>query len=222
MALTIPTGGPIAFGFPPIDLPSLYDWIKANLARTDLDDYLEMFVRLAEDWLNYGSEMSEPLRCREMETSATLTPDADGICFVPTDFIQNIRCVELGSVRRILSYITSDEAENLYPSRQGGIANHFTIVGSQLYTLPLTTNDIEFTYFQQIPSLGVTGSNWLLDKSPSVYLRAALVQAYDFIKDAEEFNKQVTIARALIAGLNRSDMVGKYARAGLSIRGYTP
>lgn len=192
--------------------------VADNLARADLSTYIPDFVTMAENWLNYGSDDVPPLRCREMETVATLTP-TNGVCTLPADYLQYQRVVEDLSSRRVLSYMTPDAAEVYYPERAAGMAEHFTIIGTDLYTFPLAQSDVELTYYAALPPLASNSTNWLLTKAPGLYLRAALVQAAEFIKDTDETVKQASLAKALIAGMNRSDVAGKFARAGLVMRG---
>lgn len=196
---------------------AIADW----LAREDLGDYIQDFVTLAENWLNYGSLDSSPLRCREMETTATLTM-TDGVGTVPSDFLQTIRAVEDGSVRQVLQYITPQAMDTLLPSRYGGPGYFYTIVGDELQTAPLVSNDVLLTYYQALPPLAENDENWLILKAPGIYLRASLAQAAEFLKNDAEAAKQASMAQALMAGLNRSDMVGRYARAGVTIAGCTP
>lgn len=193
--------------------------IADHLARSDLTSYIPDFITLAENWLNYGSEDTAPLRCREMETVATLTP-TDGDCTVPTNFVQTISAREDGY--GVLSYVTPQAFEAMFPVRYGGVGSIYTIVGSTLKTAPNVSNDVLLTYYRTIPDLSTNGTNWLLSKAPGVYLRASLAQAAIFVKNTEEAATQAAMAKALIAGLNKSDMVGKYARAGITIRGCTP
>jgi hypothetical protein len=199
----------------------LQNAIADHLAREDLAEFIPDFIQLAENWLNYGSADTAPLRVREMETTATLTP-TDGDCTVPDDFLQTISAREDGY--GILSYVTPQAFDALYPVRFGGNGMHYTIVGDTLKTAPDVSNDIILTYYQALPELSVEGNttNWLLQKSPGIYLRASLAQAAEFIKNDAEAAKQASMAQALMAGLNRSDMVGRYARAGLTIAGCTP
>lgn len=196
--------------------------VADNLARSDLTSFLPDFVTMAENWLNYGSDNSEALRCREMEEIVSITP-ASGVCALPTDYIEYRRVVEEAGQRRPLTFITPDMADVLYPARSSGLSNHFTIIGASLYSFPLASNDIELTYYQALPALSDSNtSNWLLAKSPSTYLRAALVQAAEFLKNDREAAKQAQMAMSLVAGLNKSDQMGKYARAGVTPRGITP
>ena len=203
------------------DYTSLQNAITDNLARSDLVSFAPDFIQMAENWLNYGSDNSEALRCREMEAVTSLTPTA-GVCTLPTDYIEYRRVTEVTGVRRPLSFITPDMAEINYPSRSSGLGEKFTIIGSSLYTFPLVSNNVELVYYQALPPLALNTSNWLLAKSPSTYLRAALVQAAEFLKNDQEAAKQAQMAMSLVAGLNKSDQMGKYARAGVTPRGITP
>lgn len=199
----------------------LYQAVADNLARTDLTAFIPDFVTMAENWLNYGSENVAPLRVKEMEATTSLVP-VSGVVTLPSDFLEWRRVSENSSTKRTLNYITLDDAERLYPDGAAGLGERFTIIGTSLYTYPLVSNNVNLVYYQAIPALTSSTSNWLLAKSPGIYLRATLVQANDFIKNTAEMTTQAQLASALIAGLNRSDMLGKYSRAGLTIRGNAP
>ncbi|HYE25095.1 MAG TPA: hypothetical protein VEG32_07840 [Clostridia bacterium] len=219
--MTITTSGPIETGSTATTYSELQQQVSDFLARSDLADFIPTFINMAEDWFNYGTDDMAPLRVREMEEVEELEPTS-GACDVPDDFLQHIRAVEVGSIRRVLSYITPDQAEFRHATRDGGIPVDFTIVGSSLYMFPLSSNDIELTYYAKIPQLVTAETNWLLQKAPTLYLRATLAVAADFIKDNEEAAKNLMLTKALMAGLNRSDMIGRYARAGYTGQGYWP
>lgn len=203
--------------------PELVTAVGEHIASDDLDAFIPDFITMAENWFNFGSSNAPPLRTREMEAIATITL-TDGIGSLPADYLQFIRVAESTTTRRNLVFMPSDVADVLYPTRSGGLGNHFNIIGTSIYTFPLVSNPVEMVYYQAIPALtDLAPTNWLLTKAPGLYLRATLIQAYDFMKDKnDEMAKQVTMATALMAGLNRSDMMGKYARAGLTLRGITP
>lgn len=200
----------------------LQDAVSNYLARTDLGPFVADFISMAENWLNYGSDNVSPLRCREMEVVASLVPTS-GVCALPADYLEYTRVSENTSYKRTLSYVTLDQAERDYPDGAAGLAEKFTIIGTNLYTYPLAQNNINLVYYQAIPALSDTNTtNWLLTKSPGVYLRASLMQAADYTKNDAELVKQSQLAASLVAGLNRADMMGKYHRAGVWIRTPTP
>ena len=77
----------------------------------------------------------------------------------------------------------------------------------------------ELTYYAAVPGLtALLPTNWLMTKHPGIYLRAALMQAAEYIKNDGEFQKQALLLRSLISGMNRSDQMANQAKAGLSFR----
>jgi hypothetical protein len=197
--------------------------IEAQLAREgDLGSYIPDFILQAEQVFNHGSESIDPLRVRDMETVVSL-PLTSSVYTLPSDYLQYRNVTEEASPRRPLDYIDPKGVDQLYPLRASGFSNHFTIIGNSLYTYPLSTNDVELTYYATIPALTDSATtNWLLTKAPSLYLRMSLMFAADFIKDGDETAKNAQMAKAFIDGMNRSGMLANYARAGLTLRGVTP
>lgn len=203
------------------DFSSLQTALLDHMARSDLSTVAPELIGFATDYFNYGGDhlSDPPLRIREMEEVTSLTP-VSGVCSLPTDYLQYRRVVEEMATRRPLKYITPDAAEEMYASRYAGLARHFTIIGSSLYTFPLASNDIELTYYQRIPHLTVSNTtNWLLTLHPQIYLRAAMVAACVYIKDFQQAEANRGLLRALVSGLNGSNMLGNYANAGMRIAG---
>lgn len=185
---------------------------------TALDSYMDDFVTLTTDMFNYGSEGMDPLRVREMVAVSSLTP-VSGACTLPTDYLQYRRVVEEAGTRRDLSYIAPTTVEELYPSRQSGLANNFTIIGSTLYMYPVSSNDIELTYYQKIPALSVSNTtNWLLTKHPTLYLHGGLLQIGLFRNDDALTQRSSAALQSYMAGLRKSGELAEYARAGIRIR----
>lgn len=186
------------------------------MARSDLASDADDIILLAEGFLNAN------VRHRKMETVTDLTP-VSNVCTLPDDYIEYKRVVEKVSPRRNLEYITETAADELYPFRDSGLAAHFMIVGDDLTALPLSTNDIELTYYQAIPALSdsVT-TNWLLTLSPNLYLHTCLMYAAELVKDDAELAKETAATGRFLALLDDLDRRGKFARAGLTIRGVTP
>lgn len=204
------------------DYATLLTAVADNLARTDLTSYIPDFIMQAEQVFNYGGDAIQPLRIRDMETVTPLSPTSN-VYTLPSDYLQYRRVTEEASPRRVLDYIDPAGVDQQYPLRYAGGSNHFTIIGGSLYTYPLSTNDVELTYYAAIPALtSVATTNWLITKAPSLYLRMTLMFAAEFTKDNPEVAKHAEMARALMDGMNRSNMMANYARAGLTLRGNTP
>lgn len=193
--------------------------------RSDLLDFAPEFIAQAEQVFNYGTEDIDPLRVRDMEEVTSLSPTSN-VYTLPDDYLQYRNVTEESSPRRPLDYIDPKGVDQVYPLRISGFSNHFTIIGDSLYTYPLSTNDVELSYYRTIPALTDSNTtNWLMTKAPGVYLRTCLMFAADFMKGPgadTEVTKQAQMAKALIGGLNRSNMMANYARAGLTLRGNTP
>lgn len=155
--------------------------------RDDLSDYVADFITLAEGHFN------RELRVREMVAVTDLTPSS-GAVTLPSDYLGYKRVVEKASTRRPLTYIVPEAADHLYSSSAAGLGVNFTIVGDTLYTYPAASNDVELTYYQEIPALSdANTSNWLLAKYPNLYLRAAQMMAAEFAKDDAEQSKLMSI-----------------------------
>jgi hypothetical protein len=185
-------------------------------ARTDLAANVDQFIVLAEAIFN------SKLRMRQMETTATLVP-VSNLCTLPTDYIEYKRVVEVASIRRPLDYITEDAADRLYPDRASGLACNFTILGTQLMAFPLSTNNIELTYYQKIPGLTSTNTtNWLLTAHPNAYLHACLLYVGEFIKDADRVATESQFLQSYFDLMNAVENRGKFGNAGVTLTGCTP
>lgn len=184
-----------------------------------LDDLLNDVVQMTTHMLNYGSEEMSGLRVREMESIATLTPTS-GVCTLPTDYLQYRRVTVPSSLRRELTYTTPAAADDLYPDRASGSPCRFTIIGSSLYTFPLTASDVELTYYQKIPDLSAdSDTNWLLTAHPLVYLHGALFNVAMIRQWADLQSRSAAMLRTLVSGLISSNEVGNFAYAPVQMRG---
>lgn len=199
--------------------------VADHLMRADLNSFFPDLITLAEGTLNFGLKGDgydiSPLRTRDMETTSTLEPTS-GVVTLPSTFIEPRRVVEVASIRRPLEYLTPEMADYYYPTRSSGLANHYTIIGSSLYTFPLASNDIEVQHYRTIPPLASNDPNWLLTKSPGIYLRATLVQAALFLQEAAQAALHLPMLKALVAGMNATDRRASDANAGVYLRGPTP
>jgi hypothetical protein len=65
---------------------------------------------------------------------------------------------------------------------------YYTILNGAFQVLPVPTGDVSYDirYYARIPALSVSNtSNWLLLKSPDLYLYSALAASAPFLKDDE-------------------------------------
>ncbi len=181
--------------------------------RGDLAAYADEFIDLSEAYFNLE------LRCREMETSTDLTPSSN-VCTLPTDYLEYKRVVEKVSPRRPLEYITEDGADQIYPDRESGLSCHFMIIGDNLTALPLSSNDIELTYYQKIPALSDSNTtNWLLTRSPGLYLHTCLFHAAVLTKNENQQALEAALSQSYMRALESLDERSKFGNAGVTLSG---
>ena len=64
----------------------------------------------------------------------------------------------------------------------------FTVKGANIFVKPTeSTNNLLFTYYARYPELdNDADTNWLLLNTPSIYLRASLIEAFSFTRNPEQ------------------------------------
>lgn len=199
-----------------VDYASLKTAVSEWFMGRDLSGDADVFIDLAEAYFNIK------LRLRQMETIASIVASSNTYA-LPSDYVEYKRVVEKASIRRRLDYITEDAVERLYPDRASGLSNHFTIIGSTIYTFPLSSTDIELTYYAKIPALSDSATtNWLILAHPNLYLHACLLYAAEWVKDDGELTKESTFVQNYIDLLHSADNRGKFANAGVTLPGCVP
>ena len=199
---------------------TIFSELKAAVAneldRVDLTSEISDFIAHAEFYFMSGSrDGGEPLRVREMELEADLSPTAN-VYTIPADYMGTIDVTAKTSPLRQLDVISKRASNNLYPTRSSGIPCHYYIVGSSLTVLPYTSADIELTYYQNLPALSDSNtSNWLLAKMPNLYLRGALMQAAIFLRDDGLAAAMKGITDNYISTLNNAYDAGRFANGSM-------
>lgn len=151
---------------------ALTAWVDS---RSDVSALDADVVRLAESHFNLE------LRARQMLTSTDLTPSS-GAVTLPSDFLGVYSAIEKASPRRVLQYYGKEYLESNFDTTVSGLACAYTVVGSSLVLAPRPSNDIELTYYQEIPGLEANSTNWLMTKYPALYLEACQMEVYRNLK----------------------------------------
>jgi hypothetical protein len=162
------------------------DWLN----RADLTDQIPVFVTLAEAGFN------RELRVRDMMVRANTTSDCENLA-LPDDWLetysltlqpgapptpQNFQPAAL----RYMSEAESNDAKARAYGSSIGNPYGYTIIGNtiELVLAPSDDVDLRIVYSARIPNLGAAqASNWLLAKSPDLYLYSTLLQAVPYLKD---------------------------------------
>lgn len=143
-----------------------------------------MFVQQAE------ADLNKVLATRQMEKTATLTTDADGIAPLPADFLRLRNIKENGNI---------------------------AVQGSEAWT-EVKDGTVDVYYIGALPSIVTNGTNWLLEADPVLYLQAVLLQAYSYHAD-QRFAAVAPVLQARIAGLIRADKIAKHSGQRIDLTG---
>lgn len=201
---------------------SNYTELQASMAgwlmgRDDLTDRIPDFVLLTEADLNLN------LRCREMMTTpAAITPTAS-VYTLPTDFIEAARVQINTDPVSILEPASLDYAtENYSTNPASSYPRFFTIDGSNLTAYPSSTGTLSLTYYRAIPPLASNSTNWLLTKSPAVYLYGSLAQAAPYLEDDQRLQVWAGLYDRALQGLLKADTRAIYSKVSARVKGATP
>ena len=153
-------------------LDGTYTGLKASVAdwlnRADLSAQIPDFITLGEAMNN------RELRTVQMEGFDTGT-SSDGLVAVPTDWLET-RTLRLDAPsvgQQILEYVGEEEMDQLEANGLTGTTRYYTNMNGVFQVLPLPSAPITYDlrYYQAIPALSASNqSNWLLTKSPDLYL----------------------------------------------------
>ncbi len=185
--------------------------------RSDITAQFDDFLALTE------ADINRFLRVREMETTSTLTPDAAGKATLPNGYLEYRAVIWTGSPRLDLRLIDPMQAEHLHGYRESDTPRYFTLSGSTIQVLPVSTTDIALLHYTAVPALtSVADTNWLLTKSPNVYLFGICRYASAWLKDAEDEARFEGRFMAEIERLVADDKGQRYARAAVLSQGQRP
>lgn len=195
------------------------------------DTYLQAtlpdLVTLCENRINYGSAagqfISPALRVRDMESRVTATIDEE-FEDLPTDFLE-MRNLKLLTTPAIdLVYRSPQQFEAEYP-RNGGTGTPviYTLIGDQVRFGPApdtSSYTVEMTYYAKVPALSasLTGTNWLLDKAPAVYLYGTLLELMPFIRSDDRIATWFALFTAGIGSMQGQDERARWSGGSMQMR----
>lgn len=151
------------------------------LNRQDLTDRVPEFIALAEAHLN------RTLRTIDMETRDSGT-SSDGTVPVPTDWLETrtLRLANPTNGQALLEYVGEEEWDHLETQGLTGTTRYYTIINGEFQVLPAPSSTLTYIlrYYAKIPALSDSNTtNWLLTKSPDLYLYSSLLAAEAYLKD---------------------------------------
>lgn len=158
---------------------SIADWLN----RADLTAVIPDFITLAE------AQINRQLRTHDMIKRATATV-TDDYFSVPLDWLETNVLVNLGTITIPMEYVDYERLNELKALSLTGDTRFYTMIDGKFLILPAATSEspvnLELSYVGKIPALSDSNTtNWLLTKSPDLYLYAALMQAEPYLKNDE-------------------------------------
>ena len=197
-----------------------YTDLKASVAdflnRSDLTSVIPDFVTLAE------AEFNRTLRVREMSVR-TQGPIDSQYVKLPDDFL-GMRNIEL-----MTDPVTPLEYKNLQNldihrrNDKTGKPLYYSIVQNNIEFAPVPdgTYTLEIVYYQKVPALSTSSTNWLLTDHPDAYLYGTLQHSAPYLQSDERIGVWAGKYQQVIEQITTSDEKAKFSGSTPSIS-FTP
>jgi uncharacterized radical SAM superfamily Fe-S cluster-containing enzyme len=189
------------------DLIDLQTAVVELVGRSDIADVFPRLVRLAE------ADFSRMLRLSEQMAQTTVTITG-GAASLPADF-QSLIGVYDGAGYEYVAQ--PPQAIRTHQSR-----GYYAIIGNSIHAP--ADEVLTLQYYGSVPTIttGPTGTNWLLQRHPGVYLYGVATEAAKYARDAE---LALALARVLdneYRKANEAESAKRYSRARVRVQGVTP
>jgi hypothetical protein len=200
----------------------LVDAVKQTLNRRDLDNQVPSFILQAEAKLNRS------LRVRDMQTRAQDTTTGEYVP-LPTDYlaVYTLEIATPGSTQwsAPLRVLTEQEALELRSANNnvGGtnLVQGYVLYANEIELVPPQTSPLDFRlkYYSKIPSLtSENQSNWLLMKSPDLYLAGACLEASLYLKGDSRLATWNTVRTTIMDDMNIESERARFPQNKLATR----
>jgi hypothetical protein len=142
---------------------------------------------------------------------------------LPSDYGE-WRAVTANTVpRRSLDYITPSRMDEDYPYRDSGPPQVFTIIGSTIRVLPITSSTINLQYYSAIQPLATDdATNWLLVAHPAIYLYGTLVHSAPYLGDDNRLQLWGAMFENALRALEMKDERARYSSTRMRVKSPTP
>ena len=210
---------------------STYGELKTAVAnwlnRSDLTALIPDFITLAESRIHYGRSKrhtypSDPLRCRWMETTVTLSPTS-GTTALPTGFLQARRLYVDEAIDRPLTQLSPEQLKSINAGSTAGTPVYYAIAGENFEWAPQpSSGSIECLYYKKFTAFSADGdSNSLLTNAPNVYLYGALLESMPYLRNDQRVPMWAELYGGAVDGLNESDKQDRYSGSAMVIQTLT-
>lgn len=182
--------------------------VADHVKNSNISDVMGRLTQSAEAWLN------TKIRAREQITADTAT-FTSGVAPLPSDYLEMIALYD-ASGKCALTQGSLQETKYYNTSR-------YAVDSSSIYLYGVTgSRNIE--YYAALPTItsSSSGSNWLLQKYPNVYLYAVGLEAAKFIRDADLTQATLQLLQGAMSDLKIDDERARWGNAAVRIQAQTP
>lgn len=191
-------------------------WGEVTAAQVESDFFPRMQSKLyyGDGDGRDGLVQIKPLRIRQMEDIATITPSAAGEVTISSacgsgwlDFI-DLKPTAVGS--QSLDYLTPFEFKKRTELAYGGAANFYTVEGDTLKLGPYGAATLAARWHEKFTALSADGdTDWVLTNAPQVYMDGCLMEICTYTQD-ERYGQ---FRAAFAAGINALNLNNRIAKS---------
>lgn len=205
------------------DYASLTQYLIDTLDRANdpvFVSHTDQMIALAEDeWT------PSLLQLRQMETTATLTTDVNGLAAYPVDFYR-VRGSngQVNAAATYLSPIGPNAVSGLYPISTGDGVAYVQMTGAGIQTQPPSSGFV-FTldYWAKFVGLSaVNTTNWIILNNPSLYQFGVLAQGALFNGDLQSAQAYQQKADSIVSNITDYSALDFYMNAEVVLDTVTP
>jgi hypothetical protein len=181
-------------------------------SNTELNGRTADFIALFEGHLNRTLRVADMMATAGPTFTQNIGLSAGGGA-LPGDCLEWLQLSWSDGTRSCdLRYVEPNSEEWRFRYRPFGDPSLFTIVNATFYLRPYRPGVLTFFYYKAIPALATSSTNWLLQRSPDVYLNGSLAEAYRYLKDDARANDLMALVNADLAVLAGERDSNKVAR----------
>ena len=189
-------------------------FIATTLNRRDLTDAIPRWIQMCE------GEVNRNLRVREMVKPAYIEMTVADQGYIPTpgDFLEVENIETQTDPAIVLEAVTPQRADELRARLKGGLPAYYSVVGSRVEIVPHPAEpiSIEMSFYARLPPLTTNAAtNWLLQRSPDVYLYGSLIHSAPYLKDDQRLPLWQTKFDKALDDLRRADKRAIYGQVPL-------
>jgi len=155
-------------------------------------------------------------------TELVLMPGT-GSCPLPANYVA-MRSIYLDTnPRRPLIYVSPQQANQGFSRQWPDEPQDYTIEGDaiRLISPPDTSYNLECLFYEAVPPLATSGTNWLMSKVPNIYLYGSLLEAAIFTGDWDSADRYFGFFKSAVNGFQSQDQRDRHSGAVLTIRNDT-